>query len=89
MGLEDFLNLTPFEFRETWQAWVRNTEHKEKQLWERTRWQVFRSLCPPKGNQLGLTDFIIFPWEKDKVAANEPKESTQDRFEALKNKWNG
>lgn len=88
LGLEDFLSLTPFEFAEAWQKWVKQREHEQQQEWERVRMQVFWTLCPPQEKQITIYDINRFPWEKDVVIPQQPA-STEERFNQLKNKWNG
>jgi hypothetical protein len=88
LGLEDFLCLTPSEFSETWKVWLKNREHEEQQQWERMRMQVFWTICPPQKKQISIYDINRFPWETDVVIPQQPA-STEDRFNKLKEKWNG
>ena len=51
LGLEDFLNLTPFEFNEAHTAFMEklkaDREWQYSAMMQTARWQVFRTLCPP------------------------------------------
>ncbi|MGQ1889129.1 hypothetical protein ACT29H_01675 [Thermophagus sp. OGC60D27] len=89
LGLDTFLNMTPFEFAEAWQLWVKNKEHEERLAWERTRMQVFWTICPPQKKQITPYDINRFPWEREIKTPHDAPMSTQERFEMLKKKWNG
>lgn len=56
-----------FFYRMTWTeaaAYLRGLERREREAWERTRWEVWASLRPwSKGLEAG--DVMRFPWEDE------------------------
>ena len=93
LSMETFLSLTPFEFQEVYGAFLtkQNTdrEHEYLRAMRVARWQVFRTMCPPKGKQVSVMDLIELPGDKElSEMQNSPaKESTKERFNKLKEKW--
>ncbi len=90
LGLDDFLDLTPFEFIAVKNRYLEQQYEQKKEQWEMTRWQVFRNICPPqprtKGGYLKPRDFIVFPWEEKEVK-KEYKKADPERVRRLIEKW--
>jgi hypothetical protein len=90
MSLETFLGLTPHQFHAARIKFIervrKEREQAELTAWQVARWQLFRTLCPPKEKQIRITDLIKLPgdegYEKTKTA-----ESTSERFNQLAKKW--
>ncbi len=56
-----------FFYRMTWTeaaACLRGLERREREAWERTRWDVWASLRP-WSKELEVTDVMRFPWEDE------------------------
>jgi len=94
MGLSrpDWLALTPKQYTIFRDAWYRKSSVKEHETWEVARWQVFRTLCPPKKQQISIMDLIEFPWEKEEKKEQERERkkgraNSKERFDNLKERW--
>lgn len=97
LDLETYLSLTPFEFQEVHKAFIEKTTSNRD--WEEikdmrvARWQVFRTLCPPKKKEISIFDLIELPGDKEQkerieaVKLEQNKRSTAERFEQLKELW--
>lgn len=89
LGLNDFLDLTPFDFIKAKCKYLEYQRDLQKERWEIARWQVFRSTCPPtariKNGLLRPSDFIEFTWE-EKVKKQVVK-ADQNRVNRLVEKW--
>lgn len=91
--METYLSLTPFEFQEVYVAYLKkiksDREWQELKDYRVARWQVFRTLCPPKEKQISLKDLLALPGDDELLGQNTSKEecSTKNRFEQLKEKW--
>lgn len=92
MSLETFLGLTPSQFHAARVKFLEKI-HKEREqaeltAWQVARWQVFRTLCPPKEKQIKMTDLLKLPGDDGyKPVKTKPKESTRQRFDELNEKW--
>lgn len=84
MCLDDFLDISPSEFAEIYESWLEIEKSKYQEEWNRARWMIFRTLCPPDKKQITIFDIERFDW--DPAAPEEPK-STKERFEELKKKY--
>ncbi|PKQ69398.1 hypothetical protein BZG01_00220 [Labilibaculum manganireducens] len=93
LSLESFLSLTPFEFQEAYMCFLKRQINDRE--WEYlksmrvARWQIWRTLCPPKSKQISLMDLVELPGDKEALEQlKDTKEvSTQERFEELNKKW--
>lgn len=71
MGLsrEEYLDLTPSEFSAIHRRWKEMVQkNSENELWQKlyvARLQLFRQLCPPKGNVIKITDLWEMPDEME------------------------
>jgi hypothetical protein len=90
LALDDFLELTPFEYMEV------KTEYNEHQNdifrneWEKSRWLAFRMAYPPDPNgrkKVKVTDFVVFPWEREEVEKAQPKKADPKHVARLIEKW--
>jgi hypothetical protein len=92
MGLsrDDYLDSTPFEFEAIHRLWIEKIEKdRENELVQKlmvARLMVFRTLCPPPGKTIKITDLWELPGEaaeieqeRKKVVAN--KENDRKRME--------
>lgn len=78
LGLDDFLDLTPFEFMEVKQQFNEHQNDLFRNEWEKTRWLAFRTAYPPqpKGRkEVRATDFVVFPWEREEFEKSKPKKA--------------
>ncbi len=89
LGLETFLDLTPFEFEAAHRRYIEKIERdREAELYQKmlvARLQLFRQLCPPVGKQIRITDLWELPGEAEerKAAALkviENKEADRERM---------
>lgn len=78
LGLGDFLDLTPFEWTSIKRRFLEYQVKARQERWELRRWQIFKTLCPPKGKggYITLHDIEVFPWENEA----KPEPSTEERF---------
>lgn len=83
LSLNDFLELLPVEYLDAKIEFIKAENEKYQDGWERARWQVFRSICPPTGKKLRITDFIQFAWEQVKQKAK----ANPQRAKAVIEKW--
>lgn len=94
LGLEDFLNLTPFEFNEAHKAFIEklnaDREWQYNAMMQVARWQVFKTLCPPQQKQISILDLIELPGDEVYKKAAEEKQTNREKFEKAKErmgKW--
>jgi len=94
MSLDTFYRLSPQQFQEAYDAWLLKVnaerEHFERIKWEVARWQVWRTMCPPKlKGQVSVMDVLKLPGDDEllKQERKKQKPSTRNRYEQLKNKW--
>ena len=78
MRVEDFYDMIPKHFFNKLNGFFELEQMRERNEWERTRWQTcyLLNIQIAKGKKLKLTDLIEFEWDK--------KEDVD--FEKLKNK---
>lgn len=96
MSLQTYLGLTPSQFQLAYKLFLEKTkndrEHAENVAWQVARWQVFRTLCPPKKKKINVFDLIELPGDSDLRQAQSPgrkgrPEKDEKRFRALAEKW--
>ena len=72
MGLrpDDFADLTPVEFFYAWAGWAKANIDRQKQEWERTRWQTWVLTCiqMDKKDRKEMTQMFPLPWEKASIS---------------------
>lgn len=72
MGLrpDDFVDLTPAEFFYAWAGWAKANIDRQKQEWERTRWQTWVLTCiqMDKKDRKEMVDMFPLPWEKASIS---------------------
>lgn len=88
LGLEDFLNLTPFEFQAVYLKHIEKIE-KEREWetntrWQIARWKVFRTLCPPQQKSISIFDLIELPGDEIIRQRKKSEETTPEKFEEAK-----
>lgn len=94
MSLETYLQLTPYQFQKAYNNFIEKTktdrQAHENVAWQVARWQVFRTLCPPKKKKINVFDLIELPGDellrKPKTGGGRP-EKDEARFRALAEKW--
>ena len=68
MGLrpDDFADLTPAEFFYAWAGWAKLSIDRQKQEWERARWQTWVLTCiqMEKKDRKEMVEMFPLPWEK-------------------------
>ena len=68
MGMRpcDFEDLTPAEFFYAWAGWASARISRQKEQWERTRWQTWVLTCIQleKKDRKEMTAMFPLPWEK-------------------------
>jgi hypothetical protein len=88
MSYETFLDLTPEQFTKAYELFIAKTnkdrEAAERTAWEVARWQVWRTLCPPKGDRLSLLDLLTLTGEKKEVKTIKPD---RERAQKLAERW--
>lgn len=84
MSLEDFLDISPFEFSEIHASWLELQEHREHNEWDRARWSIFKTLCPPDKKSITIYDIQDFEWDPQQKKA---PISTRERFDELTQKY--
>ncbi len=89
LGLETFLDLTPQQFLNAYNAFLDKIEADDLQAERRARMQVFKMLCPPGGKRISVFDlWYIKGDEKFKQQIRKKqKPSTRQRFNELIEKW--
>lgn len=67
MKTEDFLNMLPRYFWRKMDGFYKLINLKERQEWERCRWQtsLLLNVHTAKGKTIKPTDLIKFDWEED------------------------
>ena len=93
MGMRpsDFEELTPAEFFYAWVGWSKNQTDRQKQEWERTRWQTWVLTCiqMEKKDRKDMVTMFPLPWEKApeskpiKSSAELTPEERQKRIDEL------
>ena len=92
MGLrpDDFVDLTPAEFFYAWAGWAKANIDRQKQEWERTRWQTWVLTCiqMDKKDRKEMVQMFPLPWEKApapkvKPSAELSPEERQERVNDL------
>ena len=72
MGLrpDDFGDLTPAEFFYVWAGWAKANIDRQKQEWERTRWQTWVLTCiqMDKKDRKEMVEMFPLPWEKASIS---------------------
>ena len=67
MGMrpDDFNDLTPAEFFYAWAGWAKANIDRQKQEWERTRWQTWVLTCIQleKKDRKEMVEMFPLPWE--------------------------
>lgn len=95
LGLETFLDLTPFEFQCVHRRFIEKIEKdREAELYQKllvARLQLFKQLCPPKGKQIKITDLWELPGEAEDIAAKRRKviENKERDRERMRRKFGG
>tara|TARA_R100001440_G_scaffold171_2_gene518 strand:- start:8126 stop:8419 length:294 start_codon:yes stop_codon:yes gene_type:complete len=96
MRPEDFFNMLPKYFWSKMNGFYKKLNLKERQDWERTRWQTWLLLNVhvPSGKRLKITDLIKFDWEVEKEKENKVAKDYAEYIKKLedyklKNKSNG
>jgi hypothetical protein len=86
LSLDDFLDLTPFQFTRMIKAWGEQNELREKVRWEQARYLAYAMVIPHLDSKKPNTPQSVFPlpWDKKPEPA---KQSSKERFEELKRKW--
>lgn len=84
MCLDDFLDISPTEFIEIYEKWLEIENIKRQEEWNRARWTVFKTLCPPDKKMITIFDIEHFKWDP---AAPEVPISSKDSFEKAKRKY--
>ena len=103
LELETFLRLTPGQFEAAWLKFVEakkeDREARELNEWQVARWQVWRTMCPPKKKTISQFDLVELPGDeelkaylkkeqkKKQVRTPGQKEQDEKRFRALVKKW--
>jgi len=89
LSLNDFMDLTPFQFSEIYNRWRKKKEEEEKESWDRTRYLAFAAVLPHLKREIEHTPQSVFPlpWDKKSPQAPPAPPSTRRRFEELKKKW--
>ena len=66
MKVEDFLDMLPKYFWRKMSGFYKLQNLKERQGWERTRWQTWLllNIQMEKGKKLKITDLAHFDWDK-------------------------
>ena len=72
MGLrpDDFNDLTPAEFFYAWVGWASARINRQKEQWERTRWETWVLTCVQldKKDRKDMVSMFPLPWEKASVS---------------------
>ena len=84
MCLDDFLDISPAEFSEIYESWLEIENSKYREEWNRARWMVFKTLCPPDKKEITVLDIEQFEWDPK---LPEVPISTPERFEEMKKKY--
>jgi len=91
LGLDDFLDLTPYEFQVAYQMYLdkinADREWEYLKAMRVARWQVFRTLCPPQGKKkISVYDLVELPGDQEIMehmkTENSSEESTEEKFKA-------
>jgi hypothetical protein len=89
LSLGDYLDMTPAQFAKAYEKFIEKTqkdrEFTELVNWQVARWQVWRTLCPPPGEELSVVDLLELPGDRPEAKAG--NKSTKKRFEELAKKW--
>jgi hypothetical protein len=85
ISLDDFLDLSPSEFSEAYESWLEVEKIRDRNEWDRARWTVFKTLCPPEKKRITIFDIESFEWDP-KMAVKKAPPSTKERFEEMKKK---
>jgi len=68
LSLDTYLELTPYQFRRAYELFIDKVQKERDQVelnaWQVARWQVWRTLCPPQGQQISMMDLIQLPGDK-------------------------
>jgi len=83
LSLDDFLDLTPFEFTEVYKSYIEKEEAKYRVSWMQTQ-IIALSNMTPQSKELFETVKSIGQGNTPK---EKPEESTKERFNELKNKF--
>ncbi len=74
MGIADFEQMTPSEFRAAWDAWLNRENRRDQGEWERARWIAMFILMPWSGKKsLRPRDIAVFPWERQQTDSAQKK----------------
>ena len=91
LGLDDFLNLTPFEFEAIQSAYfekiVADREWEENLQWQVARWQVWRNMCPPDKKQLSVIDLIELPGDEEIKAQIKQRQTDAEKYKKAKSRF--
>jgi len=95
MSLETYLGLTPSQFQRAYELYLEkiksDREHSETVAWQVARWQVWRTLCPPKKKKISVFDLIKLPGDEQFKKAKKKTEGSpvkdEKRFAAIADKW--
>lgn len=93
MSVEDYLALTPSQFAGAYKRFLEKVEsdrsHTEMLSWQVARWQVFRTLCPPRKQKITVFDLLQLPGDEafrsSKKKNRPPRDET--RFRKLAEMW--
>lgn len=88
MSYESYLSLTPYQFQKAYELFIEKTnkdrEQSELTAWQVARWQVWRTMCPPKKNKITVVDLIELPGDKPQKKELKPD---RERAKRLAEKW--
>ena len=87
MCLDDFLDISPSEFTEIHERWIEREKIREQNDWNRARWTVFKTLCPPEKKRINIYDIDQFDWDPKSEERGEVPISNKKTYEAVKKKY--
>ena len=89
MSRGDFERCTPSELRAVWDRWREAEELRNREEWERLRWQMLCTLQPHSKKELTVQDVLQLPWDREIKKDKKPEsgEATRARFERAKERY--
>jgi hypothetical protein len=88
MGMtpDEFWDCTPFEFGHKMAGFFERDQLRERQEWERVRWQTCLLINTQTSKTITPQDLITFEWEREKKTEETP--ITLEEMERIKSLYN-
>ena len=69
------------------EKWIERETVRRQDEWNRARWMIFKTLCPPDKKKINVFDIEQFSWDPREAVPESVPISNREKFEAATKKY--